>query len=209
MSRNRSIRTSWIVWTIAAAGLVVGACQASKDKAPPPMAATAADHAPAKDEAASRKAFLAAYPVFMHARCMNCHPAGDAPLQGEDSRVHMQNVKRGVDGRGVNAMRCANCHQVGNTPGANMPPGNPNWRLPPANMKMVFQGKSPSELATQLKDPAQNGGMSLERLLHHITEDSLVLGGWDPGEGRSKPPMSHDDFVRNVKAWIEQGAAIP
>ena len=28
---------------------------------------------------------------------MNCHPAGDAPLQGDDSRVHAQNVKRGAE----------------------------------------------------------------------------------------------------------------
>ena len=31
------------------------------------------------DELVSREAFLAAYPVFMHPRCMNCHPAGDLP----------------------------------------------------------------------------------------------------------------------------------
>ena len=39
-------------------------------------------------EAESRAAFLAAYKVFMHPRCMNCHPKGDAPLQGDDSHVH-------------------------------------------------------------------------------------------------------------------------
>jgi hypothetical protein len=29
-----------------------------------------------------------------------------------------------------------------NTPGLNMPPGKPKWHLPPADMKMVFEGKS-------------------------------------------------------------------
>src|SRR5918997_7040087 len=52
--------------------------------------------AAAGDDAAARAAFEAAAPVFFYPRCMNCHPAGDAPLQGDDSRVHAQNVKRGA-----------------------------------------------------------------------------------------------------------------
>ena len=83
--------------------LAVAAC---KETAP-------AEPAASKDEAASRAAFLAAYPVFMHPRCMNCHPAGDAPLQGDDSRPHGQNVKRGPDGMGLYALKCADCHQRG------------------------------------------------------------------------------------------------
>src|SRR5688500_4538301 len=104
------------------------------------------------DEADSRAAFLAAYKVLMHPRCMNCHPSGDAPLQGDDSNPHVQNIKRGPDGKGLYALKCANCHQDANLPGLNMPPGHPNWHLPPADMRMVFEGKSPAELARQLKD---------------------------------------------------------
>src|SRR5271166_191968 len=44
-----------------------------------------------EDHAGAREAFLAAYKVFMHPRCMNCHPAGDAPFQGDDSHLHSQN----------------------------------------------------------------------------------------------------------------------
>ena len=47
------------------------------------------------DAAASRAAFLQVYRVLTSPRCQNCHPAGDAPLQGDDSHVHIQNVKRG------------------------------------------------------------------------------------------------------------------
>ena len=161
------------------------------------------------DAAASRVAFLAAYPVFLHPRCMNCHPSGDVPLQGDDSHPHAQNVKRGPDGKGLYALKCANCHQHANLPGLNMPPGNPNWHMLPPTMKMVFQDKTPGELARQLKDPAQNGGKNLEQLLHHVSEDKLVLGGWDPGEGRTRPPISHAEFVAQMRAWIENGAAIP
>ena len=84
---------------------------------------------------------------------MNGHPKGDAPLPGEDSHLHTQNVLRGSDGKGPFAMKCANCHQFKNLPGENMPPGHPEWHLPPVNMRMVFEGKTPGQLARQLKDP--------------------------------------------------------
>lgn len=164
---------------------------------------------PVKDSAASQKAFLAAYKVLMSPRCMNCHPAGDAPLQGEDSKLHAQGVKRGVDGKGVYALKCANCHQPQNSVGEHMPPGNPNWHLPPANMKMVFEGKSPRELAAQLKDSKKNGNKTMAQLIDHVTNDKLVLGGWQPGEGRALPPTSHAAFVKNFKEWIDKGAYLP
>jgi hypothetical protein len=161
------------------------------------------------DANASRAAFLEAYKVLMHPRCMNCHPAGDVPLQADDSHPHAQSVQRGPDGKGKYALKCANCHQYTNLPGLNMPPGNPNWHLPPPEMRMVFQGKTPRELARQLKDPKQNGNKTLERLLQHVTEDKLVQGGWDPGDGRTKPPLTHAEFVRKMREWIENGAAEP
>jgi mono/diheme cytochrome c family protein len=162
-----------------------------------------------KDDAAASAAFAAAYPVLMHPRCMNCHPAGDVPLQGDDSHLHLQNIKRGSDGKGLYALKCANCHQETNLPGANMPPGHPLWHLPPADMRMVFEGKSPGELCRQLKDPKQNGGKSLEEIYHHIAEDSLVGWGWNPGDGRTLPPMSRPDFAAKIRAWIDSGAACP
>jgi mono/diheme cytochrome c family protein len=162
-----------------------------------------------RDDAGARQAFRAAYAVFMHPRCMNCHPAGDVPLQGDDSRRHAPSVVRGPDGRGQSALRCANCHQDANLPGENMPPGSPNWHLPPPQMRMVFEGKTPRELARQLKDPEQNGGRTLEQLIHHLADDPLVLWGWDPGEGRTKPPLGHAEFVRNMREWADKGAASP
>ena len=165
-----------------------------------------------KDEAAfktSQQAFLEVYKVLMSPRCMNCHPAGDIPLQGDDSHLHTQGVQRGADGKGVYALKCANCHQPQNTPGLNMPPGNPTWRLPAANMKLVFEGRTAKQLAMQLKDPKQNGGKTLEQLYHHVAEDALVLWGWAPGDGRTLPPLGHDEFTKAFRTWIDNGAAIP
>ena len=88
-------------------------------------------------EQESKDAFIAAYKVFMHPRCMNCHPAGDIPLQGDDSRLHPQGVKRGIDGKGLFALKCKNCHQDTHVAGEHMPPGHAGWHLPPANLKMV------------------------------------------------------------------------
>jgi cytochrome c5 len=161
-----------------------------------------------KDSVASVKAFKAVYTVLMSPRCMNCHPSGDVPLQGDDSHLHTMLPKRGLEGKGVLAMKCANCHQAENTPGLHTPPGNPNWHLPPADMKMVFQGKTPRQLAKQLIDPKQNGHKDMQKLIAHA-DDGLVLAGWNPGEGRTLPPMSHAAFKKAWLTWLSTGAYAP
>lgn len=162
----------------------------------------------AKDSVESVMAFASVYKVLMSPRCMNCHPAGDVPLQGDDSHQHTMIPKRGTDGKGVYAMKCANCHQPTNTPGLHMPPGNPEWHLPPASMKMVFEGRTPHQLAKQLVDRKQNGNKTMEQLLEHAN-DQLVLAGWNPGEGRTLPPMSHAEFAKAWTTWIKKGAFAP
>lgn len=161
------------------------------------------------DSIASKHAFLKVYSVLMSPRCMNCHPSGDIPLQGEDSHLHLQGVKRGPDGKGLYALKCANCHQDHNLPGLHMPPGNPKWALPPANMKLIFQGRTPHQLALQLTDRKRNGGKSNKALIEHITRDSLVLSGWTPADGLAKPPLSHPEFVKAFNEWISKGAVSP
>ncbi len=161
------------------------------------------------DAGASRAAFLEVYKVLISPRCANCHPAGDAPLQGDDSHVHLQNVKRGPDGHGVTAMRCNTCHQDKNPPGANLPPGNPKWSLPAPEHKMVFVGRTAAALCRQIKDPKQNGGRSLEQLFDHVSHDDLVGWGWNPGDGRSLPPLSREETSQQMRVWIDGGAACP
>ncbi len=162
-----------------------------------------------KDSVASVNAFLGVYKVLVSPRCMNCHPSGDVPLQGDDSHLHTMGVQRGTDGNGVYALKCSNCHQPQNTAGLHAPPGNPRWHLPPADMRMVFQGRTPRQLAKQLLDPKQNGGKTRQQLIDHISSDGIVLGGWNPGDGRSIPPLSHEAFANLFKIWIEKGAYLP
>ena len=161
-----------------------------------------------KDSIASVAAFKQVYAVLMSPRCMNCHPAGNIPLQGDESHLHTMLPKRGVEGKGVLAMKCSNCHQAENTPGLHTPPGNPNWHLPPDNMKMVFQGRSANQLAKQLVNPKQNGNKGMKELIAHA-DDGLVLAGWNPGEGRSLPPISHAEFKKAWLKWLQTGAFAP
>jgi hypothetical protein len=161
-----------------------------------------------RDDAAAREAFRAAYTVLMHPRCMNCHPAGNQPLQGDDSHIHIQNVKRGEEGHGKYGMKCDTCHQDTNLPGANMPPGVHDWHMPMTAVKLVFEGKSAGELCRQMKDPARNGGMTLHGVLDHL-ETPLVKWGWEPGDGRSTPPMSYSEFTQRMREWVDKGGACP
>ncbi len=162
----------------------------------------------ANDSIASVKAFSEVYRVLMSPRCMNCHPAGDVPLQGDDSHLHTMLPKRGKDGHGLYAMKCGNCHQPENTTGLHMPPGNPKWALPPSDMKMVFEGRKPRELALQIMDYNRNGHKNKAKLIEHA-RDTLVKAGWNMGEGRKPPPLTYQEFVKAWDTWIEKGGYAP
>lgn len=162
-----------------------------------------------RDDARARAAFLSIIPVLKHPRCLNCHANGDFPRQGDDNHPHAQNVRRGPAGQGVTAEKCSTCHQTENVAGLNMPPGAPNWHLPPPNMPMIWEGKTPAQICQQIKDPKQNHGKSVAQIVEHVTSDALVLWGWNPGEGRTPPPMSHDQFAAKFQEWARLGAACP
>ena len=162
------------------------------------------------DPASSRAAFNEAVKVFFSARCLNCHPGGDGPTQGDTMIPHTMEVKRGPDGRGLGELKCATCHQDINLEGDNLPPGAPNWHMPGAENKMTFQGMTAGQLCRNLKDPLKNGGRkSAKDAVQHIATDPLVLWAWTPGNGRTPPPMSHADFVKKMNEWVAGGAACP
>ena len=74
---------------------------------------------------------------------------------------------------------------------------------------MVFEGRSPGQLCRQLQDRRQNGGLTPDRLAHHVATDPLVLWAWNPGEGRTTPALSHEAFVAAVREWLDAGGACP
>lgn len=158
------------------------------------------------DKQRSLALFSEAGKVITHARCTNCHPAGDRPFQGDDRHPHMPLVVRGVDDFGAIGMRCTTCHGPENFDPAGVP-GNPVWHMAP--IEMAWVGKSLGEICQQIKDPKRNGGKSLEDLIHHMAEDPLVGWGWNPGVGRQPAPGTQQEFGALIKAWVDTGAVCP
>lgn len=144
--------------------------------------------------------------VLTHPRCVNCHPAGDRPRQGDDGRPHEPPVWRGADGHGLPAMRCPICHQKANFEPGRVP-GHPEWHLAPR--EMAWEGKTLGEICAQIKDPARNGNRKVEDLIHHIGEDTLVGWAWAPGFGRQPAPGTQKQAGALVEAWAKSGAACP
>jgi hypothetical protein len=103
-------------------------------------------------------------------------------------------------------MQCPTCHQRANFDSGGVP-GHPTWHLAP--IEMAWAGKSLGEICAQIKDPDRNGGKSLDQLVHHMAEDSLVGWSWNPGAGRTPAPGTQQEFGALIKAWVESGAACP
>lgn len=143
-------------------------------------------------------------------RCMNCHPAGDHPLQGDDEREHMPPVWRGETGH--MATNCFGCHTERNVTlheaaSYKSIPGNPRWDIAP--LSMAWEGKSLGDICRQLKDVSRNGGRDLAMLQEHVAKDELVGWAWHPGEGREPAPGDQQTAGQLVQAWIETGAQCP
>jgi hypothetical protein len=150
--------------------------------------------------------FVEAGKVFRSPRCVNCHPAGEQPLQTDRMQPHQPLVMRGPDGHGMPGLLCSACHGTANFHPARVP-GNAHWGLAPA--QMIFQGRSLGHICEQIKDPTRNGGRDLAALLDHVVTDSLIVWAWSPGPGRLPPPGTNAQFVALLRAWTEAGAHCP
>lgn len=174
---------------------------APEDLRPPEAFARIAD--PAER---ARALFVEASRVMLHPRCVNCHPAGDVPAQGERGERHEPPVLRGPDNHGIVGMECTSCHQDRNLELARVP-GAPKWALAP--IEMAWVGRTPGSLCEQVKDPARNGGKTIAQIVEHSAHDELVAWGWKPGWGRAPAPGTQARFGALMAAWAEAGAACP
>ncbi|WP_077002759.1 Isoquinoline 1-oxidoreductase subunit [Variovorax sp. KK3] len=156
----------------------------------------------------SRALFVEAGRVIQSPRCLNCHPTGDRPFQGQGTelRLHVPNVTRGKDGKGAPALRCTSCHQAKNNDASGVP-GHPMWHLAPLEMGWV--GVSLGGICEQIKDPKRNGKRSLAQIHEHMTHDPLVGWGWLPGAHREPAPGTQAEFGALIDAWIKTGAVCP
>ena len=157
--------------------------------------------------------------VFSHPRCANCHVGADGvPLwsgahyarAGEDAgtvRAHGMNIRGGDSRDGAQTLPCSTCHTDRNASTLHGPPGAPHWALPPVEMQ--WAGRSSAEICAQIKDPARNGGRTLEQVADHVGHDALVAWGWAPGAGREPAPFSAAEMLGFILAWDALGAPCP
>lgn len=204
--QRRMVQVAGIV--VMLAGLAAGVTAARAADAPATLAAPESFAAIADPAARSAAMFTELGKVLTNPRCVNCHPVGDRPLQGESAnrRLHQPPVTRGADGFGTVSMRCATCHQGANFDAGAMP-GHEHWHLAP--IEMAWQDKSVAQICAQIKDPARNGGRTLAQIHEHIATDTLVGWAWAPGFGRAPPPGTQVQVGALVDAWIKTGAACP
>jgi hypothetical protein len=151
-------------------------------------------------------AFTRIAEVLKSPRCINCHPAGNSPHQGDEARVHDFGITRGPADRGAPGMRCDTCHQETNQESSGVP-GTRHWQLAP--LSMAWEGLSDPELCRAVLDRSKNGGRSVDDLVHHMTEDALVQWAWEPGGQRKPPPVARDEFLELVRAWAASSAECP
>lgn len=197
------------VWPALGAGALVLAAGWSVSANPPaaqPLKPVSSFSGIANERERSLALFAEAGRVIQHPRCVNCHPAGDRPAQGEDSHPHQPLVVRGEDGLGAIGMRCTSCHGPANFDPGRVP-GHPKWHVAP--IEMAWVGKSLGEICEQIKDPKRNGGKSMDELVHHMAEDSLVGWGWAPGPSRTPAPGTQKEFGELIRAWADSGAVCP
>jgi hypothetical protein len=196
------------VSVVALMSILIGAftAYAASDTAPNGLAAPESFSSIGEVDKRSAALFTELGKVLTHPRCVNCHPAGDRPRQGDSRRLHQPPVERGADGFGLAAMRCSICHRSANFEPGRMP-GNPAWHLAPR--EMAWEGKTLGEICAQIKDPKRNGGRSSEDLVQHIGTDSLVGWAWAPGSGRQPAPGTQKEAGALVEAWVKTGAACP
>ena len=163
----------------------------------------------ADPRARSMALFQEAGKVIQSPRCLNCHPNGNRPLQGDGMTPHLPLVDRGKDGFGAPAMRCATCHGAQNFtagPGQSVP-GSKNWHLAP--LEMAWVGRSLGQICEQLKDTRRNGGKTMAQMIDHMAHDELVGWGWNPGAGRTPAPGTQKVFGELIQGWAETGAHCP
>jgi hypothetical protein len=185
-----------LFWVI---GSTWGLAQRSNTLQPPSAFAAISD--PAER---SRAIFGEAAKVLTHPRCMNCHPATDRVLQGNDNHPHQPVATRQT--------LCVTCHTDRNftlqeRASYRSIPGHPRWMTAP--IEMAWEGKSIGEICRQIKDPDRNGGRNLSFLHEHLAHDDLVAWGWQPGEGRDPAPGSQALLGELIQAWIDTGAQCP
>src|SRR5215475_16074306 len=126
ISRHGTVRTSCAALIVGAVIIQLSAnAKSESDLQSPTAFLSIGDRADR-----SQMIFAEIAKVLTSPRCMNCHPAGDQPVQRDDQHIHRPLARRGANDDGVAGMPCA----------YRSIPGHPRWALAP--LEMAWEGKS-------------------------------------------------------------------
>ena len=144
--------------------------------------------------------------VITSPRCMNCHPAGDRPAQGDDRHPHLPLVVRGVDGFGAIGMRCTTCHGPANFDPAQLP-GHPNG----TSRRSRWRGSASRWARSASRSRTPSATAASRWMISFTTWPKIRLygWGWHPGAGRTPAPGTQAEFGALIKAWVDTGAVCP
>jgi hypothetical protein len=157
--------------------------------------------------------------VVTHPRCANCHVGSDnVPMwtvAGENkARPHGMNIHADDSRIGTKGLACSTCHMTSIAPN-DVPHAPPHvglqWQLAP--VAFVWFGKSGADICAQVRDPNRNGNRDAAGLVAHLRNDAAEHGfvpwAWNPGGGRSTPPGTFEDHVKDVAMWGAAGLPCP
>jgi hypothetical protein len=209
---NRSLMAiAFAASSVAAlAGIVVANGQAAKNVLPPAGSVSRAE---------GLEAWKRIEAVVTHPRCANCHVDANAipmwtPAGETKTRVHGMNIHGGQSRMGTETIPCSTCHMTSTLP--NDPAPAPlrsgiEWQLAP--VAFIWFGKSGAEICAQMRDPKRNGGRDAAGLVEHLRHDASLSGfiprGWEPGAGRTTPPGTFEEHVKDVARWGAAGQPCP
>jgi hypothetical protein len=75
---------------------------------------------------------------------------------------------------------------------------------------MRWQGLDKKSICLQMRDPTRNGNRKTgEQVIEHMKTDPLVLWAWTPGNNRTTPPMTHEEFIKVLEKWAAADMPCP
>jgi len=159
-----------LIFAVLMATVPAVALSAEDIQTNPPASAT---------EAEGLEAWSRIYEVTSHSRCSNCHPGpSDRPMwsgpsYGAEPRRHGMNIRAGESRIGAETLPCSTCHGAQNGEVPHSPPGNASgWMLAP--VEAHWFGQSSRTICEQLRDPARNGGRTLNEVAQHLGHDLIL-----------------------------------
>ena len=139
--------------------------------------------------------------MLLHPRCVNCHPPDDRPRQGD--RHAGARSARGARRRRRRRARACTARPATRT-ATSSSPACPARRSG-TSRRSRWRGSAArrAQICAQIKDPARNGGKTLEQIWEHSAHDELVAWGWTPGHGRDAG-AGHAEGVRRPDPRLDR-----